>query len=142
MHSEPEAVLDYNQGGVSIQECLEVVRTWDQPVERVLTMLHDLTFMTKSEKLFSFGNIFELPLCVYEKNDCVRFHFPLLLTNAIFAFFLYILRAFTIFVSYTISFILFLDQPFSKASNYPHCILVEDIKHMVSRLHVSCTHVL
>lgn len=73
----------------------------------VFTMLHYLTFMTKSEILFSFGNIFELWYVYMEKM--ITFSLTCSVVDKCYiGFFLYILRAFTV-LSLVLSFILFLD---------------------------------
>lgn len=73
-------------------------------------MLHYLlTSVTKSERLLALEIFLSYDMCIWRK--LFQFNFFLLLTNAILAFFLYILRAFTI-LSLVLSFILFLDTIF------------------------------
>ena len=52
--------------------CVQIFRSFNQTMYwLIFTMLHYLTCMTKSEMLFSFGNIFWAMVCVYGENDLI-----------------------------------------------------------------------
>lgn len=91
--------------------CVEVLRCSIRLYTSFLfTMLHYLlTSVTKSEKLLALEIFLSYDVCIWRK--LFQFNFFLFLTNAILAFVLYILRAFTS-LSLVLSFIIFLDTIF------------------------------